>query len=467
MTQPAAAETVPPEQQPLADAFAEWAAGLSPDRIPEEVRAALRRVLLDAGGLMVAARNTDYVRAVVASAEGEGACTAIGHRRAFTAAETALLSGTAAHGEDFDDTFEGSPVHVGAVIVPAVLAAAEAAARGGADVLKGLAIGGELMCRLTLVAPTAIHRAGFHPTAVIGALGAAVGAGATLGLGPRELASALGIAGSMASGIIEYLAEGTWTKRMHPGWAAQAGIRAARLAQAGFLGPRTVLEGTHGFFFAFADPSIPRHLGRITDALGERWHIANLAFKPYACGTMIQPYIDCAMRLRAQGVAPEAVTQVVALVGEGTVHRLWEPREEKAAPSTPYGAKFSGPYGVAIGFCDGAAGLAQFTEERIRDKGLLALAARVRHEVDPDNDYPRNYSGRLRVWLADGRVVEAEQPHMRGGVREPMSDDELTAKFMANAAFGGWPESLARAYAEFVREMTSLADLSALARFRA
>src|SRR5690606_20573059 len=172
---------------------------------------------------------------------------------------------------------------------------------------------------------TAIHRAGFHPTAVIGAMGAAAGVAAALGLSARDIGSALGIAGSLASGIIEYLAEGTWTKRLHPGWAAQAGIKAATLARAGFLGPRTVFDGTHSFFFAFADQSIERNLSRITSGLGERWHLGNLAFKPYACGTMIQPYIDCAIRLREQGAEPEAIERIIAYVGEGTVHRLWEP----------------------------------------------------------------------------------------------------------------------------------------------
>lgn len=450
----------------LAECFAGWAARLGAKDIPQRVRQTLARDLLDTGGLMVAARGTDYVAAAVGATEGEGRCTAIGHERAMIAAEAALISGTAAHGEDFDDTFEGSPVHVGAVIVPAVLAAAEGAGRSGSDVLKGLAVGGELMCRLTLVAPTAIHRAGFHPTAVIGAMGAAAGVAAALGLRPQQMASALGIAGSLAAGIIEYLAEGTWTKRLHPGWAAQAGIKAARLAANGFLGPRTVFEGRHGFFFAFADPSIERDFSRIISGLGEHWHVEKLAFKPYACGTMVQPFIDCAVRLRGEGVTPDRIERITASVGEGTVHRLWEPRAEKIAPTTPYSAKFSGHYGIAIGFCDGAAGLAQFTDERIQDPAVLAVAERVHFEIDPRDEYPRNYTGRLRVQLSDGRTMEAFQPHLRGGVREPLSDAEVMAKFEANTAFGGWPAALAQDFARFVDGLFGAADLAGLARFR-
>ncbi|NNG04663.1 MAG: MmgE/PrpD family protein [Inquilinus sp.] len=328
----------------IAEILAEWAAGLSRDAIPSEVADTLRRALLDAGGLMVAGRRMAYVDAVRATAEAAGRCTAIGHAGGFTAGDAALISGVAVHGEDFDDTFEGTPVHVGAVLVPALLAAAERDGLSGESLLCGLAAGGELACRMAVVAPTAIHRAAFHPTAVIGALAAAFGVSAAQGASPEHSARALGIAGSMASGIIEYLAEGTSTKRLHPGWAAQSGLRAASLASRGFTGPRTVFEGEHGFFRAFAHRDIERDFGRLTDGLGARWELESLAFKPYACGTMAQPFIDAAISLRGEIGDPDAVTEIVAPTAEAILHRLWEPMAEKTAPSTPYSAKFSVPY---------------------------------------------------------------------------------------------------------------------------
>ena len=133
----------------------------------------------------------------------------------------------------------------------------------------------------------------------------------------------------MASGIIEYLAEGTWTKRMHAGWAAQSGVRAALMARGGFLGPRTVLEGVHGVYRAFA-PSDPADFGPLLDGLGSRWVMETIAFKPYACGTMTQPFIDCAIKLAEDGVRAGDITDIVCEVAEGTVHRLWEPLAEKA-----------------------------------------------------------------------------------------------------------------------------------------
>ncbi len=439
----AKAKHIPEAGAALAERFADWAAALEPGAVPPAVRSVMEYLVLDMIGLCLAARRSDYVSAVIASCDAQGPCTAVGHQRGFDAYGAALVNGTAVHGDDYDDTFEGTPVHAGAVIVPAVLAACQVRGLSGWDFLRGLAVGGELTCRLALVAPTAMHRAGFHPTAIIGALGAAAGVSAALGLERERFAWALGIAGSFASGIIEYLSEGTWSKRAHAGWAAQSGIRAAFMAEAKFNGPRTVLEGPHGFFFAFADKAIPRAYNEVTDGLGEVWQAQSLAFKPYACGTMCQPFIDCALALRRQGIAPAQIARIHCTVGEGTVHRLWEPRSEKAAPSSAYAAKFSVPYCIAVAFADGAAGLEQFTDSRTADAAVRALAAKVTYEIDPKDEYPRNYSGYLRVTLEDGRVVEARQPHLRGGRREPLAREEILAKMRANLVYGGWPEARA------------------------
>lgn len=450
----------------IAERLSTFAAGLQPGAIPSPVQATLRRLLLDAGGLMVAARGQDYVLAARSTAEAAGPCTAIGHQGGFLAGDTALMSGIATHGEDYDDTFEGTPVHVGSVIVPAVLAAAEKGDCSGMDVLRGLAIGGELACRMAVVAPTAIHRAGFHPTAVIGAMSAAIGVATTCRLKPEQTASALGIAGSMASGIIEYLAEGTSTKRLHPGWAAQSGLRAVALASYGFTGPRTVFEGQHGFFNAFAVSEIDRDYNRLIEGLGETWLVEHLAFKAYACGTMVQPFIDAAIELRAQGVKPDDIVEITAPTAEGIVHRLWEPLSEKTRPSTPYSAKFSLPYGIALGLVKGAAGLAEFTEETIADPVLLRLAAKVRYQIDPDDPYPDNYVGEVRARLVNGETITACQPHLRGGHREPLSDSEIADKFRANAAFGDWPDALTVAYERFCDELFTQETVASLQQFR-
>jgi len=334
-----------------------------------------------------------------------------------------------------------------------VLAVCEREKLSGAAALAGIAVGAEVMCRASLVAPKRIHKAGFHPTAVLGTMAAAAGVATSLRLSSSSFVSALGIAGSMASGIIEYLAEGAWTKRMHPGWAAQSGIRAADLARAGFVGPRTVLEGTHGLYFGFAHTSYG-DWDKLLEGFGRRWVANDLAFKPYACGTMTQPYVDCARRL-GRKIELDDIEEVVCEAAEGTVHRLWEPLASKQQPPNAYAAKFSQPYCIAAGFVLGHAGLEAFTEERVRDPRLRALAAKVRYVIDPDNPYPDEFTGHVRVKLRGGKVVEERQDHLRGGAREPLSRADLEEKFRQNCAHGGWPDKRAQEFLAFSRDAFS------------
>ncbi len=409
-------------------------------------------LLVDVAGLCVAARHTDYVGAMHRASFEPGVCTVIGHARGASIAAAALINGTATHGEDYDDTFEGGPIHAGAVVVPSVLAASEVHHLSGADLAWGMAVGSEVMCRLCSVAPKKVHQAGFHPTAVFGALGAAAGVASALALTPVQWMNALGIAGSMASGIIEYLAEGAWTKRMHPGWAAQAGYRAARLAQEGFTGPRTLFEGTHGFFHAFANTD-EGFFDDMMAGAGEQWLAADMAFKPYACGTMAHPYIDCARALVKDGLDVQNIERIECNTAHGIVHRLWEPLEAKQHPLNGYAAKFSIPYAVAVGLLRGDAGLIEYEPQVVHDEQVRNLASKVSYVVDPDNPYPNKFTGHVRVTLKSGQVLEAGQDHFRGGKDDPMSRADLHQKFFANCAYGGWTETAAQAALELLLGM--------------
>src|SRR6516225_2198818 len=397
----------------VAETLAQNIAALDAAKLPHAVRRKCAELLIDVIGLAVTARNEDYIKAVLAACDDDGPCTAIGHTRPLSAAAAALVNGTAIHGEDFDDTFEGGPVHAGAVIVPAVLAACERHKRDGKAALLGIAVGVETMCRLSLVAPTLTHKAGFHPTAVFGTMGAAAGVGAALGLSPRQLVDALGNAGSMAGGIIEYLA-----------------------------------EGVHGFFYAFARTS-KGDFAAVIDGFGAQWVTPTLAFKPYPCGTMTHPYIDCARRL-GRRVKADDVVEMVCDVGEGTVHRLWEPLAAKQHPANGYAGKFSTPYCIATGFVRGNVALSDFTDEAVCDPAVLALAAKVRYRIDPQNPYPKNFTGHIRATLRDGSIVEERQPHMRGGAHEPLTRADLEEKFMLNAKHGGWNEARAKAALQLI-----------------
>ena len=371
-------------QVALAELLAERIAALDTAKLPAAVRTKCDELLIDVIGLCVTARNEDYVKSALDGCDDDGPCTTVGHKRTLSTASAAFVNGTAAHGEDYDDTFEGGPVHAGAVIVPAVLAACERHNPDGPSALTGIAIGVEVLCRLSLVAPTRTPpKAGFHPTAIFGAMGAAAGVAATH-LKPRATVDALGIAGSMASGIIEYLAEGAWTKRMHPGWAAQAGLRAALLGRAGFSGPRTgVQKACMDCFMASPTPRLGDYRGALTGDFGKRWVTETLAFKPYACGTMAHPYIDCARRLAVQLKTQnlnehDIVEGWFAKSARAPCTAQWEPlanRTERAAEwLTPTNS--SRPIVSPRASCAASVRISDFSDAAVKVPAVLTLAAK-------------------------------------------------------------------------------------------
>lgn len=449
----------------VSEILADWIVAFDPDQVTDVARQGCADTILDTVGLTVAALETDYGQAMREAFPDSGTATVFGLAEGRAPEAAAAINGTCGHGEDFDNTFEGCPVHSGVVIVPALLAAAERHNLRAADVARGMVVGIEVMCRLGLVADKAVHKAGFHPTGVLGAMAAAAGVAAARGLDRLAIRNALGVAGSMASGIIEYLADGSSTKRLHPGWAAQSGMRAAALGAAGFTGPSTVFEGTHGFFYGFSSPQATE-FAPLVDGLGTRWESGRLAFKPFACGTMTQPFVDCAIALARQGITADQISAILCEVGEGTVHRLWAPLALKQTPPTPYAAKFSGPYCVAAGFVFGDAGLAEFTETAVRDPRVLELAGKVNFVVDPLNEYPANYTGHVRATLKDGRVVESRAPCLRGGAKAPLTRDELMVKCRANLAFAGRDPAGAEVIARFADALMAGDDRAQVAQLR-
>ena len=448
-----------------AEDFSNWAINLKTKDIPTDVQEVLGFLVKDISGVIIAARNENYIQSLVKTYSNTGNTIALGHKNIFDVFSSSIICGTAAHGEDFDDTFEGNPMHVGATMVSVFLSAGQFFKLNGEQILRGIAIGAELICRMALVSPTAMHKQGFHPTAICSVFGAAAGLGVVLGLNSKQLSSALGVAGSMASGIIEYLAEGTWTKRIHPGWAASSGIHAALLGRSDFLGPRTVFEGTHGFFKAFTIKEIEKDFSHLTKDLGTRWECKNLAFKPYACGTMAQPFVDCAMQLRDKVNDLSKIKSIKAKVGEGTVHRLWEPRKEKNNPSTPYSAKFSVPYCVAVTLSKGGAGLEEFNETNIADQSILKIANLIEYEIDPNDEYPKNYTGRLTLETVDGQIIEAKQPCFRGGKKQPLTKKDFDTKFEKNLKYAKLNDQQVKHVEEFTHSIFDNPDFSKINLF--
>ena len=431
--------TAPPvaSRPSVARRLARFARGLRFDDLPSPVIAQAQLLALDTLGSCLASSTMDFGRAVLDTAEalgGPAESALVGRPTRVAAANAVLANGTLAHGLDFDDTREDAIVHTGCVAVTAALAAGEAAGASGAAVIEALVAGVETMCRIGLAVPGRFHARHFHPTSLTASFAAAVVAGKLGGLTEDQLVHALGICGSQAGGIIEYLGDGSWTKRLHPGWEAHAGLVATRLAASGFTGPERVFEGEHGFYAAFAGGHDGARLEAEIASLGRTWEILNLTYKPYPAGSIAHPYMDCAARLREKhAIVPETIAEIRCRTAEGPLPRLWEPLAAKHRPQNGYAAKFSLPYLLATVLVRGTAGLADFTDEAARDERVLAVAGRVGYEIDPTIDYPRQFVGHVRIRLNDGRVLEERQDHPRGGPDFPLAPRDLDTKFRGNA----------------------------------
>lgn len=391
---------------------------------------------------------------------GRGESSVVGTSLRVSAPAAALANGALAHGLDFDDTHTPSITHASAVVLPAALALAEARGLSGAEMLTAAVAGYETITRLGMAAPGAFHARGWHATPACGAFAAAVTAGRCLRLAEDRLASAVGIAASCASGLMEFLEDGSSVKRLHPGWAAHSGILAAGLAGAGMTGPATGLEGRFGFYRAALGET--PDLTPLLATLGTRWETLEIAFKPYPCCHYNHAHVDAARRLReGHAIAPAAITEVECVVPAGEVAVVCEPAEAKRAPRTEYDAKFSLPFAVAAALLDGHVGVGTFTEARLDDPALLALAARVRYTVDPDSPFPRTFPGHVRIRLADGRLLEERVPANRGGPDFPLPVGEIVDKFRDNAG-RALPESRARELEKAALALDGLDDIRAL-----
>ena len=449
--------------EPYSQSIGRFARELELADVPAAVVEKAKLVFLDTLGIALASSTMDFGAMVTNVAQklgGAAASLLIGSRIRVAAANAVIANGTLAHGLDYDDTLEEAIVHTGSCAWMTALAVGEEVGAGGAAVLEAAIAGTEVLCKVGLVAPGKFHARGFHPTAVCSTFGAAAAAGKLYGLNLDQWVDAFGLCGSQSSGIIEYLADGTWTKRMHPGWSAHGGVIATMLAKEGFRGPAKVFEGTHGFFNGFGGKNEYQYEKLLE--LGKEWEIPRLTFKSYPCGSISHPYMDCALKIKQKySPAPEKIAEIVCRTAEGPVHRLWEPLADKQKPVSSYGAKFSLPYSIAVMIVRGRAGLDEFTEEAIRDSAVLDLARRIRYELDPTIDYPRHFSGHVKVFMNDGMVLEENQPHPRGGFEDPLPPAEIEEKFRANARLALPVEKL-EAVLEAVKRLERLPSIGIL-----
>jgi 2-methylcitrate dehydratase PrpD len=443
--------------------YAGWALGLRLEDVPDGVREAAALHLLDALGCGLAAcglRTAPYGEA--AAGELPGPATVLGRTAGVPPDQAALANGILLHALDFDDTHAASIAHVSAVVVPAALAAAEARQATGADLLAALLAGSEVTCRVGLPAGDAFHHRGFHPTAICGVFGATVAVGRLGGLDEDTLVQALGIAGSMASGLLAYLSDGAATKRIHPGWMAHAAHMAVRLAASGATGPERVLEDRAGVYRAFLGRDVDP--GPAAATLGTAWETRAVAFKPYPACHFIHPMLDA---LAATGLGREDIDRVTVLAPKAALDMVGWPIERKRRPTTTYDAKFSAPFSIGALLVDGRVDVTTYTEERLSDREILAVADRVDAEERDSPTFPASFAGGVRARTRAGRETEYHLEHQRGGPEWPMPPEDVRAKFRDNArvALDDAGVAALESAALGVAELPSLAPL--VARLRA
>lgn len=457
----------------LAEQIGAFATETTFEALPPEVADSVRKRVLDVLGICVAATPLDTSAAArdwVADQGGRPQARAIGLPDSVPAPLAAFVNGVLAHSLDYDDTHLPSVLHPSASVIPAALAAAQAAGSDGGALIAAIAAGLETCVRLGMAGYDPVARNstffehGQHATSICGALGGAVSAGVLLGLDAAGVAHAVAVAASMGAGVIEANRGGGTVKRMHCGWAAHAAVSAAQLVRLGFTGPSSVLEGRFGFFQAWLrgqfDPSA------ITDGLGVSWAVPGIFFKPYPANHFTHAAIDAARELRDRGLVPEDVESATLGVAAPTVRTIGEPIGVKRAPETGYMAQFSGPYAVAVGLFGGeglGAGLTDFTDELACDPSRRALMARVAVAADDrcTEVFPYQFPAILRVRTRDGRDLTAEAMVNRGGPANPLSFGELATKFQENAGLLLSAAEIAQAQQAIGRleEITDLGEL--------
>jgi 2-methylcitrate dehydratase PrpD len=437
----------------ISERLADFAAGLSLDRVPGAVALRAKHLLLDAIGCGFAARKEDFagrIAASIAKLAGEGPRQTLGMAYRLPLRDAAVVNGMLMHGLDYDDTHAAGVIHLTVSAFPAALGTAAHVGASGAELLAAYIAGVEAGARIAAVVKSGFHQVGFHPTGVVGAFAASLVAGRLMKLSTQRLAGAQGIALSVASGSLQFIEDGSWTKRIHPGWAAACGITAASLAADDFPAPREAYEGRFGLYRSHLPPAELEacDFSLATSGLGSVWEIDNVAVKPFPACHFVHGCADAAIALHRAGVNPERVRSIVARVPEGVVKAVCEPAAAKRRPRSDYDAKFSLPYAVASGLARGRLGLAELAPEALVEPRIEKLMDKVEYAIDAESSFPRHYSGEVVVTLDDGRTVANRVAVNRGNPDRPLTNAEIEAKYFENCAL-----SLDEAHARSIRNL--------------
>jgi 2-methylcitrate dehydratase PrpD len=421
----------------IALTLAKFACALQPQALPDELRRKATHHIADAIGLAFASHHFPFAAPALRGFEAAGSrgdATVIGSSQTLAPRDAALANGFLIHGLDFDDTHPLSIVHPTVASLPAALAIGEALDADWDQLLAAYVAGMETAIRIGVAVKGGFHHAGFHATGIVSHFSSTIVAGKLMGLDVAQLVAAQGIAASTAAGVQVFLEEGAWTKRMHPGWGALAGITAAHLARNGFIGPSRPYEGRFGLF----DSHLQQHAADIDSAsisagLGERWTMLGTAIKPYPVCHFIHGCAEAALLLQPGITNVAAIDEVLCMLPAPTMPIVAEPAALKIVPKTDYEAKFSTQFVVAACLLRGRFGFAELEDESLADPQILQLAAKVRCVADPDSEFPKYFAGRVTIRLNDGNERTEHVAINLGSGERALDENAIAAKFRSTA----------------------------------
>ncbi len=424
-------------QLTISQGLADFASSFNLDSVPDEVIHYAKLCFADAIGIGLASTRYEFATRsakAIADLAGVGPHPVIGTTLKLPARDAALLNGILIHGLDFDDTHPASIIHCSASAVPLVLACAGERGVSGAEALAAYLLAVETDARVGQVADGQFQKVGIHPTGSVGVFGCALAAAYLHILTPKQMAYAQGIALSMSAGSLEFLEDGAWTKRMHPGWAAASAITAAALAGQDFVAPLRAYEGRYGLYSIALQNRSVDGLDDMLVGLGETWEMLKVAIKPYPVCHFNHAFIDAALALRKSGkLRPENIQSVTAFIHENQSQVVCEPQANKRRPRSDYDAKFSLQFAVATALVRGRFTLDELDEDVLVDPQILAVCDKLTYRHDPDSAFPRYYSGELLVTTRSGDELRHRESINRGADSRPLGTDEVHQKFMSNA----------------------------------
>ena len=445
------------ETRPIAERLAAFALDLSFGEVPDRIAERAKLHILDCIGIALASTTYDFGQRTlngVRSLAGEGPSPVIGMAARLPLRDAVLVNGTLIHGLDYDDTHSDGVVHASASAFATALGQGLAYGASGPEMLLAYLVAVEATSRIGRAAQGGFHVRGHHPTGLVGAFGATLAAARLAGLPVQQTAMAQGIALSMAAGSLEFLSDGAWTKRIHPGWAGVAGITAAALAKEGFQGPSEAYEGRYGLYNLHLGAGNDARLAMATAGLGEVWELENVAFKPYPACHFNHAFADAALALRReQGVRPEEIEAITGYLAEPQANVVCLPEATKKRPQNSYDAQFSMHYTIAAALVHDRFTLDQLDPAAISDPEVLALADKVSFAIDPNSAFPRYYSGEVVVRTGDGREYRHREGVNRGSDANPLDPRDIHAKFRDNAE-----RAVSRSRAEHIFEAVMSLD---------